>query len=630
MVTAVRKILNTGTNKFENATNQMSELIYSSNQYVSLNSNTFTDVPQNDLESLNEFWLSACYFQRIVRDNYRLCFPRRDWQKSTIYDRYDSSKGPETQQCFVFDPTIGDGVLFLCVGNNSSNRTDIKTASVYRPSTGYTSVASLPAGVIEQEDGYSWIALAQSDNRFTDSNWISLESRDRLSFFGDDQGNFVDDGVTLADFKTAVSSPFSPLGTGAAKFYGVDNLYSQANATEVTAGFPLYEFNDIKRYDVFSFQQALRAAGVNTQTRFGGTGSTLGTLPATISPLSIEAQINGSPFTDSSPLGWYNNKVQQWADKAGSVEMVYIDVVAGDLNESDFTVTGITSPSISARGNGESPGVEFILKKIRADRWFIKGVKISRDLSTNERVVGKNNTKVEFVVSNTNNNYGFENALKSFITPYDGLAKEKNLYGPIIPVNAFMTSVSIKESDIENTLRPGPYGGDTPTTFDSYALISEPTNFSNNRELGLDLPPNTPDNKSNLIYALLTFTSGKRPTVGNKIYASAPVVSAKTGQVSLLRGDVIGIVQAVDMANTIPGPTTADILFTTTNREAFTTGATVFVEESGGSFSAVVTAKGNPDVKDLSGTITHIGNSAFQLSGTTADKRLSIKYITRV
>ena len=93
---------------------------------------------------------------------------------------------------------------------------------------------------------------------------------------------------------------------------------------------------------------------------------------------------------------------------------------------------------------------------------------------------------------------------------------------------------------------------------------------------------------------------------------------------------MIGIIQAVDIAKTIPGPTTADILFTTTNREAFTTGATVFVEESGGSFSAVVTAKGDPQVKELSGTVTHIGNSNFTLSGTTADKRVSIKYITRV
>jgi hypothetical protein len=626
MVTAVRKILNTGTNKFENATNQMSELIYSGNQYVSLNSNTFTDIPQNDLESLNEFWLSACYFQRVARDNYRLCFPRKDWQKSTIYDRYDSSQGPETQQCFIFDPTIGDGVLFLCVGNNSSNRTDIKTGSVYRPSTGYTSVNDLPAGVIEQADGYSWIALAQSDNRFTDSNWISLEVRDRISFFGDDQGRFVDDGVSLTDFKTAVSSPYAPTGTGAAAFYGVDNLYNQTSATEITAGFLLYQFDDIKRYDVFSLQQSLRAAGLNTQTRFGGTGSTLGTLPATISPVSIEAQIDGSPFSDSSPLGWYNNKVKQWAEKPGSVEMVYIDTVAGGLSESDFTVSGVTAPSISARGNGTSPTVEFELKKLKEATWFIKGVKISRDLATNERLVGKNNTKVEFVVSDTNNNYGFENALKSFITPYDGLAKEKNLYGPIIPVNAFMTSVSIKESDIENTLRIGAFAGDTPTTFDSYALISEPTNYSNNRELGLDLPPNNVDKKSNLVYALLTFASGKRPAVGAKLYAAEPAVSSKTGETSLLRGKVIGVVQARNLLNA----TTADILFSTTDRAAFGTGETIFVEDGAGSFSAVSTAKGDPDITALSGTITHIGNSAFQLSGTTADKRLSIKYITRV
>ena len=381
----------------------------------------------------------------------------------------------------------------------------------------------------------------------------------------------------------------------------------------------------MKRYDVFSFQQALRAAGLNTQTRFGGTGSTLGSLPATISPVSIEAQINGSPFSDSSPLGWYNNKVQQWAAKAGSVEMVYINPRAGGLKESDFTVSGITAPSISAKGNGTSPAVEFDLRKIKADTWFIKGVKISKDLTTNERLVGKDNTQVQFVVSDTNNNYGFENALKPLITPYDGFASEKNLYGPIIPVNAFMTSVSIKESDIDNTLQVGTYTGDTPTSFDSYALISEPTNNSNNRELGLDLPPNRKDLKSNLIYSLLTF-SGTRPAIGDKIYATTPTVSAKTGATSLIRGKLIGIVQA---RNLLSG-TQVDVLISTTNRELFTTSATVFVVNGTTSIECTVTAKGDPDVKTPSGTITHIGNSAFQLSGTTADKRLSIKYITRV
>jgi len=547
-----------------------------------------------------------------------------------VYARYNSLSGPETQNCFVFDPTIGDGVLFLCVGNNSSNRTDIATASVYKPSTGYTSVADLPTAVIEQEDGYSWIALAQSDNRFTDSNWITLEVRDRINFFAADQGNFVNDGLTLGPFKTAVCDPFQPLGTGAAKFYGVENYYNQTTETEIASGSVLYQFGDIQRYDVFKLQQSLRMSGINTQIRFGGTGSTLGDLPSSIAPTTLSAQIQGSPFSNSSPIGWYNEKATAWSNKAGSVEMVYIDPKAGDLKDSDFTVAGTTAPNITTFGNGTAPTVEFDLTKIKEDVWYIRGVKIAKDLATNERLVGKDNTEVEFKVSDTNNNYGFENSLKSLITPYNGLLTEQNLYGPVIPVNAFMTSVTMKESDIEKTLRVGAYAGDTPSSFDSYALISEPSNFSNNRELGLDLPPNTEDLKRNVVYALLTFTSGKTPTVGNKIYASAPVVSAKTGQVSLLRGDVIGIIQAVDIAKSVPGPTTADILFTTTNREAFTTGATVFVEESGGSFSAVVTAKGDPQVKELSGTVTHIGNSNFTLSGTTADKRVSIKYITRV
>jgi len=626
MVTAVRKILNTGTNKFENAVNQMTELIYSGNQYISLNSNTFTEIPQNDLASLNEFWLSACYFQRIKRDDYRLCFPRRDWQKSTIYDRYDSNQPAHTQNCFVFDPFIGDGVLFLCVGNNESNRTDIKTASVIRPGSEFASVRDLPAAVIEKSDGYSWIALAQSDNRFTDTNWISLEVRDRLSFFGGDEGTFIDDGVSLDAFKNAISAPFSAGSTGPVRFYGADNLFNQTNATEVAAGLPIFDIDNMQRFDVFQFQQSLRNTGLNTQIRFGQVGATTGSLPDSINPIGIDEQINNSPFSDTSPLGWYNQKVQLWAEKAGSVEMVYLDPKAGNLKASDFTVTGITAPSIRVLTDGTAPLVEFDLTKIKEDTWYIKGVKISKDIVSSERVVGKDNTKIDFSVSNTNNNYGFANALKGFITPYNGLLTEQNLYGPIIPVSTFMTNIIMKESDISTTLRRGAFAGATPTSFDSYALISEPTNNSNNRELGLDLPPNTEDLKSNLVYALLTFASGKRPAVGSKIFKTSPVFDIKTGETTLIRGDFIGIIQAENLLSA----TQADILFSTTNRGAFTTGADVFIEDGASFFESAVTAKGSPDIKALSGTITHIGNANFDLSGNTAEKRLSVKYITRV
>jgi len=630
MVTAIRKILNTGTNKFENAVNQMEELIYSSNQYISLNSNTFTDVPQNDLKSLNDFWLSACYFQRVTRDDYRLCFPRKDWQKSTVYARYNSFSGPETQNCFVFDSTIGDGVLFLCVGNNSSNRTDIATASVYKPSTGYTSVADLPTAVIEQEDGYSWIALAQSDNRFTDSNWITLEVRDRINFFAADQGNFVNDGLTLGPFKTAVCDPFQPLGTGAAKFYGVENYYNQTTETEIASGSVLYQFGDIQRYDVFKLQQSLRMSGINTQIRFGGTGSTLADLPSSIAPTTLSAQIQGSPFSNSSPIGWYNEKATAWSNKAGSVEMVYIDPKAGDLKDSDFTVAGTTAPNITTFGNGTAPTVEFDLTKIKEDVWYIRGVKITKDLATNERLVGKDNTEVEFKVSDTNNNYGFENSLKSLITPYNGLLTEQNLYGPIIPINAFMTSVTMKESDINGTLRPTGYTGSTPTSFDSYAIISEPTNSSNNRELGLDLPPNTQDLRSNLMYASMTFSSGNIPAVGNKVYASPPTLSPFGGSPSLIRGELIGIIQAVNFPNAIPLASGCQILLTVVKVPA--DGSQVYIEKSNGSFAATITGTKYvvPEITGSSGTVTHIGNSNFTLSGTTADKRVSIKYITRV
>ena len=345
MVSAVRKILNTGTNKYMSAFRQMQRAIYSDNVYVSLNANTITTDVRNDLENLNAFWMTSCFMQRVVRDDYRLCFRRRDWQKSNIYDRYDPCKDPQEQNCYVFDSTIGGGVLFLCVGNNQYNRTDLKTASVYKPSTGYTRVNDLPSEVIELDDGYSWIALGQSDTRFTDSNWISLEIRDGISFFGSDEGAYVDDGVTLSDFKTAICAPHNAGTSGAAGFYPVANSYDQTTAAEIPAGNILHSIPNIKRFDAYTMQQSLKISGVDTQINFvAGTTTGTGGLPSSRAMISLYEQIQNSPFTNSSPVGWYNEQINSWENKEGSVEMIWLDTT--DLSLSDFTVTGASKPTI--------------------------------------------------------------------------------------------------------------------------------------------------------------------------------------------------------------------------------------------------------------------------------------------
>ena len=631
-VTATRKILNTGANKYESAFRQMQRAIYSDNVYISLNSRTLTTTPRNSLNSLNDFWMTSCYLHRVVRDNYRLCFPRTDWRKSRVYDRFDPDIDPQLQNAYVFDPTIGDGVLFLCVGNNETNRTDIKTASTIRPSSGYSAVNELPTSVIEQSDGYKWIAVAQSDNRFTDSNWISLEVRDGISFFAGDQLTFIDDGVTLGEFKQSVCAPFSAGDTGAAGFYPILNSFDQTEESEIDSGSVLYSVGNIQRFDAFKMQQALKISGVATKVEFisGGTGTTMGAtggLPNTTPIRSLEDQINNSPFTDSSPLGWYNKKVQGWKNKSGSVEMIYLDT--SGLSASDFIVNGITGPTISAKGNGESPSVEFITRKINESTIEIKGVKVSTDLATGDRLVGKNNTKVEFVVSNTSNNDAFENAIKSFITPYNGLLTEENLYGTIIPVNSFMMSAKIEESDITAELDNDSAGISSPTSFDSYGLVVNPLGFTKSdliyeRELGLDLPPNTKQSVSNLIVADLTPPSGQPALqAGMLIYEASPKVSGTAS-----RGELIGIVQAVENPSPVSGNQHAAI--STTKPLKFINSATFFVG-SGSSFREFTQATKATKITavPLSGTIMHIGKSNFDISGGT-NKRLTVKYITRV
>lgn len=623
MVSATRKILNTGTNKYMSAFRQMQRAIYSDNVYVSLNSNTITTDVRNDLQNLNEFWMTSCFMQRVVRDNYRLCFRRRDWQKSNIYDRYDPQKDPQEQNCYIFDATIGDGVLFLCVGNNQYNRTDLKTASVYKPSTGYTTVTELPSEVIELDDGYSWIALGQSDTRFTDSNWISLEVRDGISFFGSDEGNYVDDGVSLADFKTAICSPHTAGTSGAAGFYPVANSYDQTTAAEISAGNILHSIPNIKRFDAYTMQQALKISGVDTQINFvAGTTTGTGGLSSSRAMISLYEQIQNSPFTNSSPVGWYNEKIGEWENKEGSVEMIWLDTT--DLSASDFIVTGTSKPIITVQGNGTAPLAEFIVSKLKEDVWEIRGVKISTNLITGNREVGSGNTHVEFVVENTNNNNAFENALRAFITPYGGLLKEENLYGSIIPINAFMMSVAIDVDDITNTLDYSAGNVPSPTDFDSYALVVDAKQYSPIRELGLDLPPNKVEFLNNLITMDIDPSGVSAPAIGDLIYEKPPTTGG-----DVAAGELIGIVQAIESPPVIGGNN--NIAFTTTKPTKFSITGTVYIG-SGSSFNTytIDTTPKAGDVRSLTGTILHIGNTSFNISSSGAKKRLAIKYITRV
>jgi len=622
----IRKILNTGTNKYQNAVREMKRAIYSDNVYVSLHANSLSSNVDNTLESLNEFWMSSVFMQRVVRDNYRLCFPRVNWTKSEQYDRYNPEENPQTQNCVIFDDKIGNGVLFLCVGNNIHNRTDYANSSVYRPSFGYTSVADLPSGVIEHADGYRWIPLAQTDVRFTDSAWVSLEVRDGISFFGSDEGNYIDDGVTLLDFKTAVAggsaSGISFGQTGAVNFYAVNNEYDQTASSEVPSGSVLFSTQNMERYDAFLFQQALKLKGNDTQIRFDS-GNSSGALPSSITPVPLYDQIVNSPFSVTSPVGWYNKRVREWEDKAGSVEMIYLDPKAGNLSGTDFRFTGLTAPSIEAKGNGTSPVVDFITTKINDNTWEIRGVEVTTNLSTNERNVGVGNTRIEFVVENTDNNLGFENSIKYLLTPYGGLLKEENLYGPVIPINSFMMNVTIDENDIETTLDRAASNISSPTQFDAYSLIVDAKNYANDRELGMDLPANKTEFLDQTLVADFSFSGVTIPAAGDLIYEGNPKIG--TG---VSRGSLLGVVQTIE--SPAPPLSPYNIQFTTSQPSAFGSGKTFYIG-SGTSFKEYtqVTTTKNPDVKALTGTVVHMGKSSFDLSSATT-KRITIKYITRV
>ena len=150
------------------------------------------------------------------------------------------------------------------------------------------------------------------------------------------------------------------------------------------------------------------------------------------------------------------------------------------------------------------------------------------------------------------------------------------------------------------------------------------SNLLYERELGLDLPPNTKESVGNLIFADITPPSGAPNLVaGMLIYEASPKVGG-----SAPRGELIGIIQAVEVPTPLSGNQFAAI--STTKPEKFTNGATYHVG-SGSSFREFTQATKATKLTavPLTGTLIHIGQSNFDITGGS-NKRLTVKYITRV
>ena len=95
------------------------------------------------------------YVSLISKNDISPMIPRIDWQKNKIYVPYNDLGNSEGEQYYAYNSL--NGTVYLCLGNNSKNRTDLTKTSVSRLTPTHK------VGIQSYEDGYRWAALYNID-----------------------------------------------------------------------------------------------------------------------------------------------------------------------------------------------------------------------------------------------------------------------------------------------------------------------------------------------------------------------------------------------------------------------------------------------------------------------------------
>jgi hypothetical protein len=625
--------LDTSGDKYGRVLDAIENRIFKKETFLSLNNNNPVTEKNQSLKSTNELLDSSIFMKKLPRNDKRGngafgCFGKKKWQAGVEYNMFDGDGDPSNQNCIAFDNELK--VTFLCLSNNKNNLKNKPVVSNIRPGSQFSNLKNLRehgANPIQTSDGYTWIALLpEAHPLIEDSSWSTMIIRE-IDFPQNSTGKFVDD--SLSDFKSAVSTPDTATTLGTVGFYAKQATFDPTDGTTVSAGSLLLSASRVKRYDVYQLWKGLtKGLGIETETRFiSGESTTETNLPSSITLTSLHDEIE-SAIDVNSPLGWYNHMVNLWKKKTGSVLSVTLDT--SGLSDDFLRVTQI--PTISAVGNkGTNPTCEFIYRQINEQQYEIQGVKISTDIATGNLDVGSGNSNVKFTVNSgdTGKNSTLENRLSAILTPTDeSLLDETVLYNRLINIAGYMIAYKVPSSEINTTLSVA--NSVTPLKFDSYSILENLTDDTNNFKLGSNTSENENQNISNLFDALVRRSGG-----GNTPISGMSVWKADKGTASsIIKTPPIGYIQSAKIKTGV----NPDFFITFTSKTGkigtdftFPSGQIYIGDSSGASLytfqSATKKSTGAPS--GSSANVLHVGTSNVDFSGIN-NSVFGVKFIQLV
>jgi hypothetical protein len=158
-------------NKSTTLKNYLKE-IGTKNQLFFLFGQTPSTITSNTAESGIDAWKNSEMSYRVAKKDSVAVVPNNTWSAGNVYNTW-TSKSVNTGTYYVWNKT--NGIVYLCISNNSLNRKDLSMTSASRQAPSHL------YGLQTYADGYTWLSLYKITAdllRFVSSTWIPVISFD--------------------------------------------------------------------------------------------------------------------------------------------------------------------------------------------------------------------------------------------------------------------------------------------------------------------------------------------------------------------------------------------------------------------------------------------------------------------
>lgn len=413
-------------------------------QLYMLLGNTSNTLQANDTnDAALTMWKDSEIAYKISRNDTTAVIPNYTWAISNVYVPW-SSTNTNTSKYYIYNKI--NGIVYLCLSNNSLNRKDLETKNAS------TSIPSHEYGTFRYEDGYEWLALYRitpSLLRFVTTNWIPVIS---LNDF------FENDALTQYEQILDFCDSNSPVSTGYCGIYFKENYklpYNPGSSADQMAGTLYTTLSGLACRECFMLFQDPDTPFIS---KFFGSATPTTTLDIVTKIDKVKNLIDKNSLSSASPYYWLYYSYENGPDD-GSIISCFIDLT--NFTESQLYVTE-QNPYLSITSTtGSNGSIRLKTYTNSAGEYVIEGIEIVSRGSGYKDIVLQVPTGILKNISSST----LVSAIEINLDAVDGLGVDpvSTLDAKHISTNARISLTELRDSDVS-----------IPDSINFYGIVKNP------------------------------------------------------------------------------------------------------------------------------------------------------------